>query len=789
MKSQVYKILFLIFCGINITTAQNNEVTNSKIVKCFSDYYELERENIHLQLNKTVFLNNEKIWFKGYVYNRKKELPFYDTTNIFVVLYDNEGNQVDFKLLLGFNGSFTGFFSLNEKLLSGKYKIHVYTNWMNNFTENESAIFEIDVISQKENSFNSQKTLNLSQVNIQFQPEGDNFFRGNNNVVGYKVSDCNGNPIPKMSGSIIDDSGNITHTLLSNDFGMGKFEITPTEKISKAVFIINDKKFEANLPVANSTGVSLEVNNVDFDEKVNIVIRTNNNSLFLKNNETVFIVFNQDEKINILNANFKDGKNEININYSKKSLFDGINIIRILDKNLNQLAERIIYNQPNLNPEKINFENVLKLGNNFVVNAQSSLIKSNLSVTVLPINSIGFDNKNDVFASFKILPYLNDKTISRKSFIDADNNWSAIDLDLALLNQKMSSANWQDIVINPSKKEYVFDIGLDVKGSVINDIKPEKHNVKLFSVFANLNSISDISIKKEFLFKNLVLKDSTALSLSLENTEDNESKDLSYFATVLNNKRQFFKKIDFSSKKVCENSDKNVTIFELPKIKNNSITNLDEIQIINNKKKLTREGAGSGNMTLRGYKMDFYGKGYFYLLDFVRNKGFEVINERGELKLTTKEPGSTEEPKKPEVYFDDRLLFNFDEMNQVSIEDIDEVYLDNRKANGGQNTLGVIKVYFKKNVKQIINSKDIPFKILNGFKRNMDFKNNEYESTSDSGFENFGIINWIPQIVSDDKGNFKFEIPDTGRANVKIKIEGFSDNGKLISEIRILKLY
>ena len=61
MKSQVYKILFLIFCGITITTAQNNEDTNSKIVKCYSDYYELERENIHLQLNKTVFLNNEKI--------------------------------------------------------------------------------------------------------------------------------------------------------------------------------------------------------------------------------------------------------------------------------------------------------------------------------------------------------------------------------------------------------------------------------------------------------------------------------------------------------------------------------------------------------------------------------------------------------------------------------------------------------------------------------------------------------------------------------------------------------
>jgi hypothetical protein len=377
----------------------------------------------------------------------------------------------------------------------------------------------------------------------------------------------------------------------------------------------------------------------------------------------------------------------------------------------------------------------------------------------------------------------------RKEFLDSDNNWNAIDLDLALLNHKTSSANWQDIVNNPPKKTYPFDVGLDIRGIVMNKLKLEKYKVKLFSIFANLNAKSEITAKYEFLFKNLMLKDSTALSLSLEEIENNKNSDLTYSASISNNKRQFLRKMNFVTPIVCENSDINTTsIIELPKIIDKTLVELDEVKILINKKKLTRDAA-SGNMMLRGYKMDFYGRGYNYLLDFVLTKGFASTRNQGNLIVYTNEIGSDKAPRSPAIYFDDRLILDYNEMSQVSVEDIDEIYIDNMRTNGGgQNTIGVIKVYFKKDAKINNNSKEKPFKIYGGFAKNVDFKNNDYASTSDKGFENFGIINWIPQIVTDENGNFKFEIPDIGKTTVKIKIEGLSDDGKLISEIKTLKL-
>jgi hypothetical protein len=76
------------------------DVVKKQIQDKLSSYFLLERENINLHLNKTTFLTNEKIWFKGYVLNRKTHQPFYNTTNVFALLYDEKGNKVFEKLYI-----------------------------------------------------------------------------------------------------------------------------------------------------------------------------------------------------------------------------------------------------------------------------------------------------------------------------------------------------------------------------------------------------------------------------------------------------------------------------------------------------------------------------------------------------------------------------------------------------------------------------------------------------------------------------------------------------------------
>ena len=134
MKFYLSCLLFLALFYPNLTNAQGNK---EKIGKAITDYFHLERENIHVHLDKKIFLNNEQIWFKGYVFHRKLNIPFFATTNIYANLIDDDGNIIDTQLLYGNIASFSGSFKLNDTFKSGRYYLQFYTNWMNNFTEDE----------------------------------------------------------------------------------------------------------------------------------------------------------------------------------------------------------------------------------------------------------------------------------------------------------------------------------------------------------------------------------------------------------------------------------------------------------------------------------------------------------------------------------------------------------------------------------------------------------------------------------------------------------------------------
>jgi hypothetical protein len=90
-----HKFLFFAFLWATITVnAQSGYTPNQeKISNALSDYFLMNRENIHLHLNKSTYLTNEQIWFKGYVIEKKIKSPFYDTTNVYVSLIDEYGQK------------------------------------------------------------------------------------------------------------------------------------------------------------------------------------------------------------------------------------------------------------------------------------------------------------------------------------------------------------------------------------------------------------------------------------------------------------------------------------------------------------------------------------------------------------------------------------------------------------------------------------------------------------------------------------------------------------------------
>ncbi|MGB5609363.1 MAG: hypothetical protein WBM79_09355, partial [Eudoraea sp.] len=81
------KIFYIVLLSVILCSslpAQNN----TSIKESYESYFELPRESIFLHLNKSTYVVGEELWFSAYAYDRKNNVPFTQTTNLHVALYN-----------------------------------------------------------------------------------------------------------------------------------------------------------------------------------------------------------------------------------------------------------------------------------------------------------------------------------------------------------------------------------------------------------------------------------------------------------------------------------------------------------------------------------------------------------------------------------------------------------------------------------------------------------------------------------------------------------------------------
>ncbi|HYD91603.1 MAG TPA: hypothetical protein VEA37_08980, partial [Flavobacterium sp.] len=333
--------LLSLFCINTITIAQEDK--KDLIAQAITDYFHLERENIHVHFNKNIFLSDEKIWFKGYTYYRKGGIPFFATTNIFATLMDDKGKEITTKLFCGSMGTFSGNLDLGESFSTGKYYIRFYTNWMNNFTEDESAVYEITIINRSSGPGNVLAKPDPSIVNIELTPEGGSLIKGISNTIGISVHGCGNSLLPITSAELVDVNGKVLQQIPINDKGYGRFDVPADATGYKIIATVNGTRHEQPLPVAQPTGIALDVNSYAMPDNTIIKLFTNEQTLAPLAGQPLYMVIHQDDKAAIYDINFEAGKTELAMAIPNNELFNGVNTIRILDRSLNQIAERLFY--------------------------------------------------------------------------------------------------------------------------------------------------------------------------------------------------------------------------------------------------------------------------------------------------------------------------------------------------------------------------------------------------------------------------------------------------------------
>lgn len=768
-------------------SSPQNVSNQDKIKTNLEDYFHFERENIHIQFNKTIYISNENIAFKGYVFNKQSNLPNLNTTNVQLVVYDAQGQVIQKQLLHASLGTFEGIVDLDEKIASGKYHFHFYTNWMNNFMEDESFVQTIEVINQNEPYNLKTNQPDFSNVSITFCPESGVFIKEIKNTVGIQIKDCNELGIQIMEGFVVDSKGTTITTFFTNKRGYGKFELTPDSNEIYTVKIATDKlSIQKQLPQTQNSGIAITYNNNLPNNILEVSVKTNTAGVSLYQNKNYTLLIHQNGKSIQKSFNFND-KNPIQILiFNKNDLSNGVNSIRIIDENLNEIGERLLY--LNKLPKEIPLlETQLTANDSIDLLGKLNTKWANLSISILPIDNACNDQNNSILGTFYLNAYLEKPVQNNYTFYDRQNVTRAYDLELLMLNQEKSKYHWNNIMTNKPKESYKFSKGITINGTIVKPLNPKtKYKVTLISLKNNLFEEAIVDNNNKFIFDNFFAKDSTAYQLKLMD-DSNLPIETMMITNILNNNNPFLKKLSLESSDCLPIKDlKNTFTFNDPELDKRIIA-LPEINI---KNPIYPRQNESNSSFLKPFSAN---ENYYWkLLNLLGNYSYDNgINEGFSDNFPNFSNPNTNYPDY--VRKDSRLIFvdgiqisDSRDLFSIDPKDVASIYIDRMGAsNLSTGGFGIINIYLKKSRNiGFFPKKHNTFIVNTGFAKTKTYKTTHFQKSKE--FNVFGAIQWSPNVFLDEDQIFEVKFLKANQKEIQVLIEGFTIDGQLISEIKKL---
>ncbi|MCB9354711.1 MAG: carboxypeptidase regulatory-like domain-containing protein [Lewinellaceae bacterium] len=102
-------------------------------------------EKLYLQLDRTLYVPGDDVWFNAYVRNAGDLQASLQSQILYVELLDPRGSMLEQKTFLALDGTTAGDFQIKAEWPGGLYKIKAYTRWM----ENTGDVFERTLTVQK----------------------------------------------------------------------------------------------------------------------------------------------------------------------------------------------------------------------------------------------------------------------------------------------------------------------------------------------------------------------------------------------------------------------------------------------------------------------------------------------------------------------------------------------------------------------------------------------------------------------------------------------------------------
>jgi len=788
-------ICLILFCtSISAIGAQED----SELIDAYEDYVEAPRELVYLHLNKSTYIKGETIGFTAYVLDKKDKKPSLLTTNLYVSIEDKNQNTLKQKLIKVENGIAANTFEIDSSFSSDYYQIKAYTNWMRNFKEQNYFVESLRIIDPRTEKF-IEKELAENKVDAQFLPESGHILHNVENNIGVVVKDNHGFGIANVKGEVLDKNNNLVTFFETNQFGIGRFSFRPSIDNHYTATITNaNKDFEFNISkTIEKQGVILSIKKLK--SKVFVSIITNTETLnSIKNKRYTLMVHNGDA-YEIMDIYFND-KTTITKVIDTENSPGGVNILTLFNDNDTPIAERLFFNYKGINLIGSNTISAKRANDSLTINLNFNTIDTekfnNLSVSVLPQETLSYNRHHNIISYTYLQPYIKGAIENAKYYFSNINDKKKYELDNLLITQGWSSYDWNTIFNAEPNQTFPFEQGISINANINSD-KNLKDTYILHQLYnQEPRYVTAADGENSFVLPNIFpIGDENIFMSRLVDNKDLAPAQL-YVQPFPNSIPQLTTTSNYLKPKSVYITKSSLNRNKLSFEKFGETQNLDEVIVesrIDRKRTRMRQlnKHSYGNVEI----VDELDRQSFLLLsDFLRFKNLDVVEQNGTFQVFNKYVSTLNAGDNTQtgmlIYLDDMPLFNSGLLFRYNLNDVDYVEIDRRGFGYGVlGSNGVIRIYtnFDATLKTTLIKTMQKVKLPLVFSAKKKFYVPQYKYYQDDFYKGYGTIDWKPELVTDSNGNISVKIAQP-KVPITLFIEGLANDGSFIFEEKSISL-
>jgi len=775
-----------------------------------TEYFELPRESIYVHLNKSTYVQGDEIWFSGYVYDRKGEVPFTKTTNIQVGIYDDGGTLMHQGLYLGRDGYFKGNIFVDSTYVSGDYYFKATTKWMKNFREDDSYVQKIKVVDPSAAS--EPEKVEKSSFDVQFLPEGGNLIADIGNNVAIKALNHRGYGVKLREIEIYDSNNRLVTVFDTSPLGMGKFELNPKEGIDYRAKVRSPNGIEQwyDLPKASPRGINVRLSLNPYRNKVGVTFGMNAKTFDEVGGDGYYFLLHKDGESKRIPVQFNATDFKAAFFLEGEDLKTGVNTITLFNSANTPILERLFFVTNGLGKSEPGIQLVSAQGDSLRLAVTSNVEDLRLSISMLPKGTLAYSHQDNIVSNFYLRPYVRGFIENPRYYFTEMDGSKAYELDLLLLTQGWSRYRWEDVRLGPPQPIHPFEDGISLKGAV-NGVKPKfKGNLMLSATKYHGQQLLPISHQEnQFLVTSFFPENGERLYFSLLD-EKGRTKKPGMSRELLNTMAQdgFTSFWEENSKILPYTGNNNEEITQDligdKTIRLKEVTVSDEL--------IDNRPSSENNVYVPMYLKNKVTEvdqrmvqDFPYFIDYLRTQ-YDVIENLdysySRIKIISRRNRRSgngagvnlivDDVQQP---LDDIGQPNFEILRNLTMGQVESFYIDRLSrymgARGGLRE--TIYVYLARGRELSRNDgysskKTLEMVVENGFERPDEFYTPKYTTYQSETFEQLGVVHWEPELLIGKNDMQTFTILNTGLKEVTLFVEGMGKDGSLVSFTKPFKL-